>query len=245
MGLSDRASLVTDPYERAARIYPALLALMPLLAVFATTSVFGKPLATQLVALLGACGVTYLLANVSRMLGKAQENRLFHAWGGMPTTQILKHGNEQIDRHTKQRYHAFLARKIKAEFPTDAEEAASPAAADEIYRAGVKWLLGKTRDKKRFALLFKENVSYGFHRNGFGLRWIGCGISLASAVWLSIANQAYSLAAWEAVPAAQIVALAIALAMSMAWLVYFTEARVKLAAYAYAEMLLRACDEIR
>lgn len=245
MGLNAKASLVTDQYERAARLYPALLTILPLLIVQVTASVLGKPLVTQLAALLGSCGVTYLLANVSRMLGKAQEHRLFLAWGGMPTTQMLRHGNELVDLHTKQRYHAFLARKIKVEFPTSANETASPAAADDIYRAGVKWLLGKTRDKKRFALLFKENVSYGFHRNGFGLRWIGFLFSLLSIVWLTIANQTYSAHAWLALSAGQIATMGIAVAMTFAWLAYFTEARVKQAAYAYAEMLLRACDELR
>lgn len=245
MGLNTKASLVTDQYERAARLYPALLALLPLLIVLVTTSVLGKPLITQLVALFGICGVTYLLANVSRMLGKAQESRLFQAWGGVPTTQILRHGNELIDQHTKQRYHALLARKIKVEFPTSADESASPKAADDIYRAGVKWLLGKTRDKKRFALLFKENVSYGFHRNGFGLRWVGILFSLLSIVWLTIANQAYNAHAWLALPAGQIMTMGIVIAMTLAWLTYFTEARVKQAAYAYAEMLLRSCDELR
>lgn len=245
MGLNEKMPLVSDQYERAARLYPALLALLPLLIVQLSTSVLGKPLVTQLATLLGACGVTYLLANVSRMLGKTQENKLFQAWGGMPTTQMLRHRNELIDRHTKQRYHVFLALKIKAEFPTTEAEASSPMAADDIYRAGVKWLLGKTRDKKRFALLFKENVSYGFHRNGFGLRWIGCLVSLISVVWLTVANQAYSPQAWQSLPAGQIVTMGIVIAMTFAWLVYFTEARVKQAAYAYADMLLRACDEMR
>ena len=198
MGLTRAISLVTDQYERAARLYPALLALMPISVLLVTTSVFSLSLATQLAALSGTCGAMYGLANVSRMLGKAQEDKLFHAWGGMPTTQMLRYGNELIDLHTKQRYHAFLERKIKVEFPTREEESASPAAADEIYRAGVKWMLGKTRDKKRFALLFKENVSYGFHRNGFGLKWIGCLIGLVSISWLIIANQAYSLQALRA-----------------------------------------------
>jgi hypothetical protein len=245
MGLNGKLSLVSEQYERAARLYPALLALLPLLIVQLTTSVLAKPLATQLVTLLGACGITYLLANVSRMLGKAQENKLFQAWGGIPTTQMLRHENDLIDPHTKQRYHAFLARKIKAEFPVPENEDASPKAADDIYRAGVKWLLGKTRDKKQFALLFKENVSYGFHRNGFGLRWIGCLISLASIMWLVIANQAYNAHAWLTLPTGQIVTMGLAVVMTLAWLTYFTEARVKQAAFAYAEMLLRACDEMR
>lgn len=245
MGLTRIASLVTDPYERAARLYPALLVLLPLLLVLATTSAVGKPLTSQLAALLGGCGATYLLANVSRMMGRARENTLFNAWGGMPTTQLLRHRDERVDRHTKQRYHALLARKLKTQFPSSAEETASPGEADEIYRAGVKWLLGKTRDKKRFALLFKENVSYGFHRNGFGLRWVGILIGVTSMFWLIASNHVYSTEVWLTMSAGQIVTLGIVITMILAWLLYFTEARVKQAAYAYAEMLLRACDEMR
>lgn len=245
MGLNSWAPLVTDPYERAARLYPALLALLPMLMVLVMTSVFSKPLATQLLILSGACGAAYLLANISRMLGKARENKLFDAWGGTPTTQLLRHRNEFIDPHTKQRYHAFLARKTKIEFPTSEDEHASPEAADEIYRAGVKWLLGKTRDKKRFALLFKENISYGFHRNGFGLRWIGGLIGLISVVWLVVAFQAYDPQTWLALPTEQIVTIGIVLVIDLAWVVYFNETRVRQAAHAYADMLLRACDEFR
>lgn len=216
-----------------------------MLVVLATTSVLGKPLATQLIALLGACGVTYLLGNLSWMIGKAQETRLFHAWGGTPATQMLRHRDELVDCHTKQRYHALLARKLKTTFPTIEEEIASPAEADEVYRAGVKWLRGKTSDKKRFALLFKENVSDGFHRNGFGLRWAGLQIGVASVAWLAIANQAFTQQAWLTMPAGQIVTLGIVIAMMLAWLYYFTEGRVKQAAYVYADILLRACDEMR
>lgn len=237
--------LVTDPYERAARLYPALLALLPMLVVIVTTSVFGKPMTTQLLALLGACGVAYLLANISRMLGKAQESRLFDAWGGTPTTQLLRHRNTLIDPHTKQRYHAFLARKIKTEFPTSEQEQTSPELADEVYRAGIKWLLGKTRDKKRFALLLKENVSYGFHRNGFGLRWTGGMIGLFSVAWMGVACQAFDSQRQVALSTEQIATIGILLAITSAWVAYFNETRVKQAAHAYADMLLRACDELR
>ncbi len=216
-----------------------------MLIVLATTSVFGNPLAKQLLALFGACGAVYLLANISRMFGKALEERLFAEWGGSPTTQLLRHGNALIDQHTKQRYHAFLARKIKVEFPTAEAERAAPAMADEVYRAGVKWLLGKTRDKKRFALLFKENVSYGFHRNGLGLRWIGALIGLGAILWLTIALQMYESANWRALTVEQAVACGIAFAIALTLVIYFNESRVKQAAFAYAEMLLRTCDDLR
>ena len=245
MGLNTWASLVTDQYERAARLYPALLALLPLLIALMVTSVFSKPLATQLLALSGACGAAYLLANMSRMLGKSHEAKLFEKWGGIPTTQLLRHRNDHIDTHTKQRYHGFLAGKLKIKFPTSEDEYESPSAADEIYRAGVKWLLGMTRDKKRFELLFKENVTYGFHRNCYGLRWLGRVISIISFAWLVIAFKAYDLQTFLTLSAEQITFMVLALSVAMVWFAYFREARVKQAAYAYADMLLRTCDEIR
>ncbi len=109
----------------------------------------------------------------------------------------------------------------------------------------MKWLLGKTRDRKRFFLLFKENVSYGFHRNGFGLRWIGGLIGLLSVAWMGVAFQAFDSQQRVALSTEQIVTMSFALAITLAWIAYFNETRVKQAAHAYADMLLRACDELR
>lgn len=245
MGLSNWASLVTDPYDRTARLYPALLAMLPILIAVAATSVLGKRLVTQLLTLAGACGVAYLLANMARMLGKAREAKLFAQWGGTPTTQLLRHRNEFIDPHTKLRYHSFLARKLKIEFPTNEDELAAPEAADETYRAGVKWLLGKTRDRKRFALLFKENTSYGFHRNGYGLRWIGVLLSLCSIAWVGGVAHPDVKGYWSAWPLDGLTTIGIEFAIALAWAIYFSESRVKQAAYAYADILLRTCDDLR
>jgi hypothetical protein len=245
MGLNSFAALISDPYERAARLYPALLALLPLLIVLAVTSVFSKPLVTQLLTLSGACGAAYLVANISRMLGKAREEKMFAKWGGVPTTQLLRHRSAFIDPHTKQRYHSFLARKLKICFPTRDEEHASPEAADELYRAGAKWLLERTRDKKRFALLFKENISYGFHRNGFGLKWFGTLLGFGATVWLVIAFHADVPENWSALPTDQIATLGVEVAITIAWASYFNEYRLKQAARAYADMLLRTCDSLR
>lgn len=245
MGLNNWASLVTDPYERVARLYPALLAVLPLLIVALLTATFGKPLVSQLLTLLGTCGIAYLISNGARMLGKAHEARLFESWGGTPTTQLLRHSNSKIDRHSKLRYHAFLERKLKTTFPTPEGERTSPEAADETYRAGVKWLLGKTRDKKRFGLLFKENVSYGFHRNCYGLRWIGCTSSMAAALWLLGSYHALTSVSSLNLTAGQIAVLGMVASITIIWLGYFTQARVKQAAFTYADMLLRTCDELK
>lgn len=151
-------SLILDPYERTARLGPALIVLLPLLLFAITVQILSKPIMTQITALFGACGMIFLLSSMARMLGKAQEVTLYKSWGGMPTTQLLRHRDSIIDPMTKQRYHDFLARKLKITFPTASEEQTNPESADDCYRAGVKWLIGKTRDRKKFNLLAKENI---------------------------------------------------------------------------------------
>jgi hypothetical protein len=99
-------------------------------------------------AVFGACGVIFLLSNIARTLGKAKQLDLCKAWGGLATTPLLRHRDGHIDPIAKQRYHSFLERKIKNTFPSVQEEKSNPEHADECYQAGVKWLLGKTRDKK-------------------------------------------------------------------------------------------------
>lgn len=247
------ASLILDPYERAARLAPALIAILPLLLLAVITSILSQSVITQAMTVFSACGVIFMLSNIARMLGKAREVDLYEIWGGLPTTQLLRHRENQIDRITKQRYHAFLERKIKASFPSPQEEQLNPERADEFYQAGVKWLLSKTRDKKRFPLLAKENISYGFHRNGYGMRAIGLVCAAISIVYLVVKNRlinpsAEILIQWPLVlqlPSNQTGLLIIYLAFVMLWTCYFTRSRVKQAAFAYAEMLLRSCDALR
>jgi hypothetical protein len=204
-------------------------------------------------AIFGACGMAYLLSNISRLLGKSKEPALFAEWGGAPTTQLLRHRDNQIDSITKQRYHAFLERKTKTGFPSVEQEQSEPERADESYRAGVKWLLGKSRDKKQFPLLAKENISYGFHRNGFGMRPLGLScVAVAFGFWLVscglIKPDLANIFQWSAISnlsPIQIAMLTIYLSLGFLWALYFTPNRVKQAAFAYAEILLRSCDVLR
>jgi hypothetical protein len=64
----------------------------------------------------------------------------------------------------------------------------------EAYEAGARWLREHTRDTARFALLFKENINYGFQRNALGLRWIGLALALAGALSILAKGGVLSLA---------------------------------------------------
>ncbi|MGA9883523.1 MAG: hypothetical protein WBQ34_07380 [Candidatus Acidiferrales bacterium] len=86
MTIENVVAKVTDPYERPARLYPALLMLLPLLALIML--LYG-PKATALttaVTVAVSCGALYLTTNLCRELGKRLEEKLYHEWGGKPTT---------------------------------------------------------------------------------------------------------------------------------------------------------------
>jgi len=251
--IDDVVSKVTDPYERQARLYPALLALLPLLAMLgllyapATTALAGT------LTVLVSCGGLYFMTSVCREFGKRLEERLYGEWGGKPSTLLLRHRDRTIESVTKLRYHAFLAAKIGRAFPDSEQETQNPEKADDLYQSGVRWLLNHTRpdDTKRFDLLLKENISYGFRRNALGIKPMGLTIAVGCLLWVLV-RQALILftsacpfndigALWR-LPENVAASLIVSVAMLAAWLFFFTKATVRTAAFTYAETLLRACD---
>ena len=254
MTLDDIVSKVTDPYERPARLYPALLALLPLLVLIML--LYG-PKATALtgaVTVAVSCGGLYLTTNLCRELGKRLEEKLYRTWSGKPTTQLLRHRDPTIEGVTKRRYHAFLAGKINVPFPDKDQEAGDPAAADEIYQSGVRWLLNHTRpeDGKKFDLIFKENVAYGFRRNALGVKPFGLIVAVVSLLWVLVVEGLFlnpnhrfiDLGALSRMAEPAFASLIVSTLMIVLWLLFFTKASARTAAFTYAETLLRACDSM-
>jgi hypothetical protein len=254
MTFDDVVAKVTDPYERQARLYPALLALLPLLAV--VMLLFG-PKATALTGALTvaiSCGGLFLTTNLCRELGKRLEGTLYQEWGGKPTTQLLRYRDKTIEAVTKQRYHSFLATKINVVFPDKNQEAKDPEGADEIYQSAFRWLMDHTRpdDNKKFDMIFRENVAYGFRRNALGMKPIGLFGSIGSLLWvLTLEGVLFrrgprfiDLTALSQMPESATASLIVSAIMLMAWTLFFTKASTRTAAFTYAETLLRACDSL-
>ncbi len=250
--IDDVVAKVTDPYDRQARLYPALLALLPLFAVVALLYGPKASALTGAVTIAVSCGGLYLMTNVCRELGGRLEKDLYREWGGKPSTQLLRHRVSTIEAVTKRRYHAILAAKINAPFPDPEQEASKPEVADETYQSGVSWLLGHTRpeDGKKFDLLFKENIAYGFRRNALGTKPLGVVIAIASLLWVLAKESVISFSTWRIVnvgalwhvPEPATASLIVSGIMAAAWMFFFTKSSVRTAAFTYAEMLLRACD---
>lgn len=254
MTLDDIVAKVTDPYDRQARLYPALLCLLPLLALIALLYAPNVSALTGVVTIAVSCGGLFLMTNICREMGKRLEEKLFRVWGGKPTTQLLRHRDGAIDSVTKRRYHAFLAKKINVIFPDAEQEKTDPAKADEAYQSGARWLLDQTRpDGGKFDLLFRDNVTYGFRRNALGARPLGIAIAIGCLVWTLIKEHVLFVAGrkgmdWPALtqlsPAA-IASLALSGVMLLVWLFFFTKTSLRTSAFSFAQTLLRTCDTLQ
>jgi hypothetical protein len=253
MTLDDIVAKVTDPYDRQARLYPALLCLLPLLALVALLYAPNVSALTGVVTLAVSCGGLFLMTNICREMGKRLEGRLYREWGGKPTTQLLRHRDGNIDSVTKRRYHVFLAAKINAPFPDAEQEKSDPAKADEAYQSGARWLLDHTRPDggNKFDLLFRDNVTYGFRRNALGVRPLGIVVAAGCLIWVLAQEHVLlgtaKIVDWPAsgqLPAPAVASLAVSGVLLFIWLFFFTKTSLRTCAFSFAETLLRTCDTL-
>ena len=237
--------LVTDPYNRRARLQPALLALLPVALV---ALILLPGLESKLGTLVGIAaylgGATWL-TQVGRDRGKRLEPDLFASWDGMPSVSLLRHRDTKISAITKQRYHTFLAANVPdLTLPNTEEEANDPAAADEAYRSVTDWLLRATRGKPESKLLFEENMNYGFRRNFWALRPIAFLVDLALIailVALRTTNTPDQDGAIIELNTTSLLALGVII-VHMLIVLAATRNWVRTPADAYGKQLLAACD---
>lgn len=250
MPLSEIGKLF-DSYERKARLYPGLLVAMPPILLYLCSEAASLSKAKAIVIFFLGTGGAYWLGSIIRNLGKRSEERLFTKWGGKPTTIILRHADSTLDRISKQRYHDFFGTTAQIRMPNREEELGSPKSADDSYRAAVAWLIEKTRDKTKFPLLFKENISYGFSRNMYGARYLGIASTALSLFW---SLHHYRIIGWQmpffnghaisTTPSLALLAMAGMGLLLLSWLFIIGEGLVKRAAYTYAERLILSINNM-
>src|SRR6266849_6544320 len=155
-----------DKYTYHARLLPILITLLPLglglAAWFPGQAVVWKFVGAIFISF----GLTALLSQLGGDLGAQKEPLLFQMWGGVPTTRMLSYSLSKLDPFTLKRYHAKLRVLLPdLKIPEPGDEARNPSAARQVYSSCVLFLRENTRDRKRFPLVFAENVNYGFRRN--------------------------------------------------------------------------------
>lgn len=243
-------ALVKDPYDRKARLTPGLLVVLPLLVPLVCVYGTRNPVLAGVVALFSGCGAMFALANITREQGKRIEEKLIKEWGGMPTTIALRHCDKVVlDSVSKARYHSLIEDKLGIKMPTVQEESSNPEGADDAYVGATKLLRERTRSNKQ--LLFKENISYGFHRNMLGMKPAGIVVSLAGIVYgllLSGLIQFRPLSfEWERLAEPGLAAgltLLVGFTMLVCWLFFFNRDAVWRIGVVYAERLFECLPSL-
>ncbi len=235
-----------DSYSIAARLLPALIALVPVIVTSAVWTPALYNLAYGILVPSVECALAVLLMHIARYLGRKAEPTLFDQWGGIPPSRWMLRSDSNLDDMTKDRYRTYLEEHIDGwEAPSQADEETDREGAMATYDSAVRWLRDRTRDRRQFNLVFAENVSYGFRRNLFGLRWVG---RLVAS--LCVVVNGGSLYYWARVTGGPnsnlgIATLGFSLIMTAAWFVAGKRQRVRDAADGYARALLAACDSGR
>ncbi len=236
---------VLNRYQLQARVFPASLALLPVIAVPIAWDKDFLNATKPLIGIVCGSGFVLLLAQVGRDRGQRVQDKLVDAWGGLLTTVFLRHRNERIDAVSKARYHSLLAKHIPGiTFPTPEQESADPKAADAIYASSGEFLKNHTRDQKKFEVLFIENIDYGFRRNLFGLKPVGilaCIIGTVGCGWKLWLDHVGST---PGVSPVALLGTLLGVVLGLAWIFLINQRWVERAAESYALQLLRSIDQI-
>ncbi|GAA3797641.1 hypothetical protein GCM10022403_034390 [Streptomyces coacervatus] len=234
--------LFLDDYERRARLVPGLLAILPLIVLFAVLGLRQIPAVSYAIGTLALAGAgPVLIAGAVRNFGRAVEQQLWDSWGGPPTIAWLRLDAPSDDEAQRQLWRRAVEAVSGVALPSLRAERRDKAKADNAIKLAIKRVRDRTRDKERFALLFNENRNYGYERNIYGLRWPARGIGLLSALALA------SYMMWLApvidrpqISAGNLFGLTACLLCLIGWFLLPSSKRVQDAANRYAHELLHA-----
>jgi hypothetical protein len=233
-----------DKYSIKARLYPAFIVLLPtfILSIYYITDFEKYYHYFTALAVVGL--FTFLLSQLGRDKGKSKEGDFYNSIGGKPTIQILRHTNKTLDNVTKARYHKLLSQKIEdIQIPSYEEEISNPDNADQVYESCAKFLIARTRDTKKFNLLFKENVSYGFRRNLWGMKTWALVIILLCLLYHSY-NATNHFATLNTFSDGDIPVFLLLGVAAFFWLIVVTKKWIKSTAFAYAERLYESLNDL-
>lgn len=155
-----------DTYNLRARVFPAMVAGLPTLALILAVVPWDRLELSHLIASAMALTLIWAFSDVARQAGLKVEVKL----GSRSTLELWHRDNDEIDSITKDRVRKFMSEKLGVPAPTDEQEKIDILAADEFYDAATVWLRNNTRDTKKFKILFEELMTYGARRNLLGLK---------------------------------------------------------------------------
>jgi len=229
-----------NTYSLNARVYPVLLAILPVLVLGIIFFIETKDIYESLSSLGISAVLYFLFAQLGRDRGRKLQNKLWAEWGGPPSTILFRYSDNTIDPVTKNLYHKKMQKLIPSVIvPSKELEEQSIDTCDVIYLSWSKYLISQTRDTSNFKLLFSENVNYGFRRNAWGLKPFSVILIIILSIILWIANY-LTFDTLNLQDPNYLISQFILLIFLSFWLFIVNKSWVKITAYAYAERLLES-----
>lgn len=172
-----------DHYTINARFMPAFFSVLPFVLTMLAWCPSSKSILGGSLTVLISFGVMTFISTFISNLGNKCQKKLFSIWGGAPTTAILRHRDQVLDKYTKQRYHKWLDGKIEGlNLPKVEDEIKDQTDADLKYQSAINFLREFTRDKTKYPAVYRDNVAYGFARNLLSIRVMGLLVALICVV---------------------------------------------------------------
>lgn len=210
-----------DTYERTARLVPALVVFAPVGVVL--WDIWGPWNVSVPVFLVVLLVLSVPLAEWTRRRGRKKQPTLWAKWGGSPLATALAEPTEGWCEEFRQRSLSQLHDKYPEVRPIGNNE--------EDYELMASLAAARSRETESKGV-FAENVSYGFARNAFAIRWVGFGVAIACALAVEVVSICLDRPR-------SVVALSVALLTAGWWLIGATEKRVRDAGNRYANAVIR------
>lgn len=233
-------------YTLKARVYPFGIVLLPIIIL----GILYSFQFDSILKILSSLGVTavflFILSQFSRDAGKKKEIKLWEGWGGAPTSQVLSYSNITLDINTKIKYHHKLKKMTNIGKELDEKfEKNNKIKSFDIYKSWTKYLISKTRDTKRYKLLFTENINYGFRRNLWGLK----PFAITLLIITIFGNYLYQIMNYGQLAVSEysieyyFSELSLILLL-LVWIFVINKNWIKTPAFAYAERLLESINNL-
>ena len=168
-----------DAYDRNARLYPALVVMLPITVLAAL--LFSLEWWSGIIGLATATGLHVFVVTLVRDRGTGVETKLWDSWGGRPSTVRMMWSNA-TNPMLHQRRLDSVETATGVTLPTQAEEVADPADARMRYETASDLLRDLTRDKATHPRVKTELTNYGYRRNLYGCRPLGVVAAVAAFV---------------------------------------------------------------
>ena len=232
---------ILDRYNWQARVFPVYITIAPAILALAAILPQGLDLSLSAASVVFFVPIAFLSAQVGADFGKRLEKRLWLKWDASPTTRFLRHSNTEFNAVSRERLHMKLS-DFGLKVPSVAYQQCNQQAADVYWEACTEYLINRTRDRKRFPLVFKALTEYGFRRNLLALKPFGILLSIVAVLiclWKTWDR-------WDGDEPIAVAVYASVLSSSLliVWLVWVRQNTVAISAKRYARFLLEAAQEL-